>query len=164
MRTILRLLGYTRKYWWLLALAFICMIGAVSFTLVIPRMLGRAIDSAIMSFQQAIFINDQNSLAFFYLGLSQTMLQKYELAKKNFEKILDLNTNKYLGFFGLGNLSLIEFDIDRAIIYYKKSLKHNPEFKAPLKSAGLLKRDPREKERMKYGLAKRRKRFQLSKR
>jgi small subunit ribosomal protein S9 len=33
-----------------------------------------------------------------------------------------------------------------------------------VKSAGLLKRDPREKERMKYGLAKRRKRFQFSKR
>ncbi len=43
-------------------------------------------------------------------------------------------------------------------------VKHNPELKAPLKSAGLLKRDPREKERMKYGLAKRRKRFQFSKR
>ncbi len=33
-----------------------------------------------------------------------------------------------------------------------------------LKSAELLKRDPREKERMKYGLAKRRKRFQWTKR
>ncbi len=40
----------------------------------------------------------------------------------------------------------------------------NPELKPTLKSAGLLKRDPREKERMKYGLAKRRKRFQFSKR
>ncbi|MBN2621691.1 30S ribosomal protein S9 [candidate division WOR-3 bacterium] len=40
----------------------------------------------------------------------------------------------------------------------------NHEFRAPLKSAGLLKRDPRKKERMKYGLAKRRKRFQFSKR
>lgn len=41
---------------------------------------------------------------------------------------------------------------------------HNPELRSTLKSAGLLKRDPREKERMKYGLAKRRKRFQFSKR
>lgn len=41
---------------------------------------------------------------------------------------------------------------------------YNPELRKTLKSAGLLKRDPREKERMKYGLAKRRKRFQWTKR
>jgi len=46
----------------------------------------------------------------------------------------------------------------------KALVTHNHEFRAPLKSAGLLKRDPRQKERMKYGLAKRRKRFQFSKR
>lgn len=46
----------------------------------------------------------------------------------------------------------------------KALLKSNPDLKSTLKSAGLLKRDPREKERMKYGLAKRRKRFQFSKR
>jgi len=40
----------------------------------------------------------------------------------------------------------------------------NPELRKPLKDASLLKRDPREKERMKYGLAKRRKRFQWTKR
>lgn len=40
----------------------------------------------------------------------------------------------------------------------------NPELRKPLKAADLMKRDPREKERMKYGLAKRRKRFQWTKR
>jgi small subunit ribosomal protein S9 len=40
----------------------------------------------------------------------------------------------------------------------------NAELRRTLKSADLLKRDPREKERMKYGLAKRRKRFQWTKR
>ncbi|MEO0107928.1 MAG: 30S ribosomal protein S9 [candidate division WOR-3 bacterium] len=40
----------------------------------------------------------------------------------------------------------------------------NPDLRKPLKGAGLLRRDPREKERMKYGLAKRRKRFQWTKR
>lgn len=40
----------------------------------------------------------------------------------------------------------------------------NAELRRPLKDAVLLKRDPREKERMKYGLAKRRKRFQWTKR
>jgi len=46
----------------------------------------------------------------------------------------------------------------------KALVTFNPEFRSSLKSAGLLRRDPREKERMKYGLAKRRKRFQFSKR
>jgi small subunit ribosomal protein S9 len=39
-----------------------------------------------------------------------------------------------------------------------------PKHRATLKKHGLLTRDPREKERMKYGLAKRRKRYQYSKR
>lgn len=43
-------------------------------------------------------------------------------------------------------------------------LQFNPELRGTLKTADLLKRDPREKERMKYGLAKRRKRFQWTKR
>ncbi|MGQ9708534.1 MAG: 30S ribosomal protein S9 [bacterium] len=43
-------------------------------------------------------------------------------------------------------------------------LNHNPNLRGTLKAAMLLKRDPREKERMKYGLAKRRKRFQWTKR
>jgi small subunit ribosomal protein S9 len=46
----------------------------------------------------------------------------------------------------------------------KALVKFNPELRPTLKSAGLLKRDPRKKERCKYGLAKRRKRFQFSKR
>jgi small subunit ribosomal protein S9 len=40
----------------------------------------------------------------------------------------------------------------------------NPAFRPALKSAGFLTRDPREKERRKYGLVKARKAFQFSKR
>jgi small subunit ribosomal protein S9 len=40
----------------------------------------------------------------------------------------------------------------------------NAEFRVPLKSDGLLKRDPRMVERKKYGQKKARKRFQFSKR
>ncbi|MGQ9677784.1 MAG: 30S ribosomal protein S9 [bacterium] len=52
----------------------------------------------------------------------------------------------------------VSLGIARALLIY------NPELRAQLKAATLLKRDPREKERMKYGLAKRRKRFQWTKR
>ncbi len=40
----------------------------------------------------------------------------------------------------------------------------DPEYRIPLKKAGLLTRDPRVKERKKYGLAGARKRYQYSKR
>lgn len=40
----------------------------------------------------------------------------------------------------------------------------DPEYRIPLKKAGFLTRDPRAKERKKYGLAAARKRFQYSKR
>ncbi|MDD3179336.1 MAG: 30S ribosomal protein S9 [Opitutaceae bacterium] len=43
-------------------------------------------------------------------------------------------------------------------------LKFNPELRSPLKKAGHLKRDPREKERKKAGQPGARKRFQFSKR
>lgn len=42
--------------------------------------------------------------------------------------------------------------------------KADPEFRKPLKAAGLLRRDPRMKERRKYGLKKARKAPQFSKR
>lgn len=57
-----------------------------------------------------------------------------------------------------GQAGAVSLGIARALVNI------NPELRPTLKSAGLLKRDPREKERMKYGLAKRRKRFQFSKR
>lgn len=43
-------------------------------------------------------------------------------------------------------------------------VKYNAEFKAPVKTAGLLTRDPRAKERRKFGLKKARKSPQWSKR
>lgn len=57
-----------------------------------------------------------------------------------------------------GQADAIKLGIARAL------QKYNPEFRKPLATAGLLTRDPREKERMKYGRAKRRKSFQWTKR
>lgn len=57
-----------------------------------------------------------------------------------------------------GQAGAIALGVARALQIFK------PELRPILKSAGHLTRDPREKERMKYGLAKRRKRFQFSKR
>lgn len=57
-----------------------------------------------------------------------------------------------------GQASAISLSLSRVLI------KQDPALRKTLKDAGLLTRDSREKERMKYGQAKRRKSFQWTKR
>ena len=57
-----------------------------------------------------------------------------------------------------GQVGAIRHGISRAL------LLADPEYRVPLKVEGLLTRDPRVKERKKYGRKKARKRFQFSKR
>lgn len=58
----------------------------------------------------------------------------------------------------IGQASAIRHGITRALI------SANPDFRAILKKAGFVKRDPRVKERKKYGQKSARARFQFSKR
>jgi len=58
----------------------------------------------------------------------------------------------------MGQASAIRLGIARALLEY------NEELRSQLRKAGLLTRDPRAKERKKYGMAGARKRFQFSKR
>ena len=57
-----------------------------------------------------------------------------------------------------GQAGALRLGIARALVEY------NAELRSPLRKAGLLTRDPRAKERKKYGMAGARKRFQFSKR
>ena len=57
-----------------------------------------------------------------------------------------------------GQVGAIRHGISRALVLA------DPEFRVPLKVEGMLTRDPRVKERKKYGRKKARKRFQFSKR
>jgi small subunit ribosomal protein S9 len=57
-----------------------------------------------------------------------------------------------------GQAGAIRLGIARALLDY------NEELRSPLRKLGLLTRDPRAKERKKYGMAGARKRFQFSKR
>jgi small subunit ribosomal protein S9 len=69
----------------------------------------------------------------------------------------DITVNVYGG--GLtGQAGAIRHGITRALMEF------NPELRATLKPAGLVTRDPRSKERKKYGLKKARKASQFSKR
>ena len=69
----------------------------------------------------------------------------------------DVVANVFGGGFS-GQAGAVRHGIARAL------LKIDMDFRAPLKKAGLLTRDPREKERRKYGLKKARKASQFSKR
>ena len=57
-----------------------------------------------------------------------------------------------------GQAGAVRLGIARALLLYSE------DSRSVLRKAGFLTRDPREKERKKYGLAKARKRFQFSKR
>jgi small subunit ribosomal protein S9 len=57
-----------------------------------------------------------------------------------------------------GQAGAVRHGITRALLEY------NPDFRGALKKAGLVTRDPRKKERKKYGQKGARKRFQFSKR
>ena len=61
-------------------------------------------------------------------------------------------------YFGLDTLKLIRHGISRALVTL------NPEYRASLKAAGFMTRDPRMKERKKYGLKAARRAPQFSKR
>jgi small subunit ribosomal protein S9 len=67
-------------------------------------------------------------------------------------------TAKVLGGGKISQLEAIRLGIARALV------KFNPELRVTLKKSGLLTRDPREKERKKYGLKRARKAPQWSKR
>ncbi len=79
------------------------------------------------------------------------------LEKTENMKTFDISVNVYGG--GLsGQAGAIRHGITRAL------LEVNPEYRKTLKAAGLITRDPRVKERKKYGLKKARRAPQFSKR
>ncbi|WP_353989230.1 30S ribosomal protein S9 [Pediococcus argentinicus] len=90
-----------------------------------------------------------------FANLRQVVLQPFDATETNdnYDVIANVNGGGFSGQAGA-----IRHGIARAL------LDVDPDFRAPLKKAGLLTRDPRMKERKKYGLKKARKAAQFSKR
>jgi len=88
-------------------------------------------------------------------GLHAVIFQPLELTEKT--KSFDVRV-KVIGGGISSQAGAIRHGIARAL------LPVSEEFKTPLRAAGLLTRDPRVKERKKYGQKRARKRFQFSKR
>lgn len=90
-----------------------------------------------------------------FANLRQVVVQPFGVTETNgnYDVIANVNGGGFSGQAGA-----IRHGIARAL------LDVDPDFRAPLKKAGLLTRDPRMKERKKYGLKKARKAAQFSKR
>lgn len=104
-----------------------------------------------------ITINDKPALE--YLCNNKTLMAEITdpLAATQKQKDYDI-TVKVAGGGMSGQVDAIKLAISKALV------AEFPEFRPMLKKAGLLKRDPREKERKHYGLRSARRREQFSKR
>ncbi len=56
MRTVLRITSYVQKYWFMLLLAFLCIIVGTGFSIIVPRMLGDGIDTVIGMGQRSAIV------------------------------------------------------------------------------------------------------------
>jgi small subunit ribosomal protein S9 len=102
-----------------------------------------------------IFVNGKELDKYFTSSLDVEMIQEPL-------KVANLDSYDFFAFVKGGGISgqagAVRHGIARAL------LAHNEDLRTGLKAEGLLKRDPRKKERKKYGRKKARKGFQFSKR
>lgn len=105
----------------------------------------------------SIVINDINAEA--YLDNNKTLLAEITDPLALVGKQKEFNVSVRVSGGGVsGQVDAIKLAIAKALTV------HAPDLRPPLKKAELLTRDPREKERKKYGLRSARKREQFSKR
>ena len=103
-----------------------------------------------------ITVNDMPVEAYFKVASAKALLMQ-PLVLTNTAQAYDIKIRVLGGGFS-GQASAIRHGITRALI------SANPDYRSPLKKAGFVKRDPRVKERKKYGQRGARARFQFSKR
>ena len=103
-----------------------------------------------------ITINERPIEASFPTETLRLVIRQPLVVTENLERFDVLATTAGGGI--AGQAGAIRLGIARALLDY------NEDLRSPLRKAGLLTRDPRAKERKKYGMAGARKRFQFSKR
>jgi small subunit ribosomal protein S9 len=103
-----------------------------------------------------ITINERPIEASFPTETLRLIIRQPLVATENLERFDVLATTAGGGV--SGQAGAIRLGIARALLDY------NADLRSPLRKLGLLTRDPRAKERKKYGMAGARKRFQFSKR
>ncbi|MGD9210383.1 MAG: 30S ribosomal protein S9 [Desulfobacteraceae bacterium] len=103
-----------------------------------------------------ISINDRSMEDFFKVGTAKTIMRQPLTLTNNLESF-DIKI-RVIGGGISGQAGAIRHGITKALIQF------DPELRSVLKKAGFVKRDPRTKERKKYGQKGARARFQFSKR
>lgn len=103
-----------------------------------------------------IIINNRSAGEYFKIETAKAMILQ-PLVLTNTLDSYDVKVS-VLGGGVTGQAGAIRHGITRALVLV------NPDFRQPLKKAGFVKRDPRTKERKKYGQRAARARFQFSKR
>ena len=104
----------------------------------------------------AIKVNDRDIDHYFPSDILKMVVRQPMVLTETVERFDVVATVEGGGF--AGQAGAVRHGISRALLLFDIALRGR------LKSAGLLTRDPRKKERKKYGLAGARKRFQFSKR
>jgi ABC-type multidrug transport system fused ATPase/permease subunit len=56
MRTVFRITSFVQRYWFMLLLAFLCIIIGTGFSIIVPRMLGDGIDTVISAGQRSAIV------------------------------------------------------------------------------------------------------------
>lgn len=56
LRVILRLLGFLKKYWKRAIAAYVCLLAATGFSMLIPRLVGNAVDQVVASGEQRLVL------------------------------------------------------------------------------------------------------------
>ncbi len=103
-----------------------------------------------------ITVNDQPADEYFTVSTARTILRQ-PLTLTNHLDTFDIKVKVHGGGIS-GQAGAVRHGITKALILF------DPDLRQSLKRAGFVKRDPREKERKKYGQKGARARFQFSKR
>jgi ABC-type multidrug transport system fused ATPase/permease subunit len=56
MKTVIRITSFVQQYWFMLVLAFLCIIVGTGFSIIVPRMIGDGIDAVLGAGQRSIVI------------------------------------------------------------------------------------------------------------
>jgi len=79
---------------------------------------------ALDAFKQSSAPDEKLYVGFAYAYLSQ---DKLSLARKNFKKVLDLNSDNYLAQLGLAELHEMDGEKEKAFLAYSRILAHHPD-------------------------------------
>ena len=101
---------------------------SVSVRLTLARLLLKqgSTDEAIKLIEEATSLDPENKAAHGLLGMASLKESKYEIAKNEFMKTLDLGDNSFEGHFNLARIKFEENDITSCIKHCKAGLKLRP--------------------------------------